>query len=58
MYAMIAAVVNLGLNFLLIPAWGQVGAAVATAVGYILLALLYHRGAQRVPRPHPVRAAN
>jgi O-antigen/teichoic acid export membrane protein len=52
-YATIAAVVNLGLNFLLIPAWGQVGAAAATAVGYLLLALLYYRGAQRVsPTPY------
>ncbi len=34
-YSMIAAVVNLGLNFALIPPWGQVGAAAATAVGYL-----------------------
>jgi O-antigen/teichoic acid export membrane protein len=52
-YATIAAVVNLALNVVLIPAWGQVGAAAATAVGYILLALLYYRGAQRVsPTPY------
>jgi O-antigen/teichoic acid export membrane protein len=52
-YAGIAAAVNLGLNFLLIPAWGQVGAAAATAAGYVLLAVLYYRGAQRVsPTPY------
>jgi O-antigen/teichoic acid export membrane protein len=52
-YSTIAAVVNLGLNFLLIPAWGQIGAAAATAIGYLLLALLYYRGAQRVePTPY------
>lgn len=55
-YATIAAVVNLGLNFLLIPAWGQVGAAAATAAGYLALALLYYRGAQRVaPTPFESR---
>ena len=36
------------LNIILIPPWGQVGAGVATAVAYILLAILYYRGAQRV----------
>lgn len=57
MYSTIAAVVNLGLNFVLIPAWGQVGAAAATAAGYLLLAVLYYRGAQRVsPTPYePVK---
>ncbi len=58
LYAVIAAVINLGLNFALIPPWGQVGAAVATAVGYIALALLYHYGAQRVasiPTPYENR---
>ena len=47
-YATIAAVLNIGLNFALIPLWGQVGAGAATAVGYIALALLYYRGAQAI----------
>ena len=47
-YATAAAVVNVVLNIILIPPWGQVGAGVATAVAYILLAILYYRGAQRV----------
>jgi O-antigen/teichoic acid export membrane protein len=52
-YSTIAAAVNLGLNFILIPVWDQVGAAAATAAGYILLAILYYRGAQRVsPTPY------
>ncbi|HLH65325.1 MAG TPA: oligosaccharide flippase family protein [Solirubrobacteraceae bacterium] len=55
-YASVAAVVNLGLNFALIPIWGQVGAAAATAIGYVLLAVLYYRGAQRVyPTPYSPR---
>jgi O-antigen/teichoic acid export membrane protein len=53
LYATIAAAVNVGLNVVLIPVWGQVGAAAATAVGYVLLAVLYYRGAQRVsPTPY------
>ena len=55
-YATAAAVVNITLNLVLIPAWGQVGAATATAVAYILLAVLYYRGAQRVsPTPYEPR---
>ncbi|MGZ4284202.1 MAG: oligosaccharide flippase family protein [Solirubrobacteraceae bacterium] len=55
-YATIAAVVNIALNFALIPPWGQVGAAAATAVAYILLAVLYYIGAQRVyPTPYQPR---
>jgi O-antigen/teichoic acid export membrane protein len=38
--------VNIGLNFVLIPAWGVVGAAVSTVVGYALLVLLGWLNAQ------------
>jgi O-antigen/teichoic acid export membrane protein len=55
-YATAAAVVNVVLNLILIPPWGQVGAAAATAVAYILLAVLYYLGAQRVyPTPYEPR---
>src|SRR5581483_9053278 len=47
LYAGAAAAVNVGLNFVLIPPWGQVGAATATALAYIVLAALYYHGAQR-----------
>jgi len=33
----IATVTNLGLNFLLVPMWGMVGAAIATAVAFSIL---------------------
>jgi O-antigen/teichoic acid export membrane protein len=41
-----AAAVNIGLNFLLIPAWGVVGAAVSTVIGYSVLVLLGWLNAQ------------
>jgi len=34
-----AAIINLGLNFLLIPIWGIIGAAIATIVSYALLVI-------------------
>ncbi|MFC7213390.1 oligosaccharide flippase family protein [Saliphagus sp. GCM10025334] len=46
----LAAVTNIGLNILLIPSWGIVGAAVATVVAYLLRDLMmilevwYHTG--------------
>jgi O-antigen/teichoic acid export membrane protein len=43
-----AAVLNIGLNLVLIPAWGMVGAALATAAAYAALAALYYVFAQRV----------
>jgi O-antigen/teichoic acid export membrane protein len=49
-YASVAAVINIGLNFALIPPWGQVGAGIATAASYIVLAILYYRGAQAISR--------
>jgi O-antigen/teichoic acid export membrane protein len=55
-YASIAAVLNIGLNFALIPPLGQVGAGIATAVGYLALAILYYRGAQAISRtPYETR---
>src|SRR4249920_3404243 len=41
-----AAGINVGLNFLLIPAWGIVGAGVSTVVGYAALAGLGFANAQ------------
>ena len=41
-----AAAINIGLNFLLIPAWGIVGAGVSTVVGYAALAGLGFANAQ------------
>jgi len=36
-----AAAINIGLNFLLIPTWGFIGAAVATALSYLAVVVLY-----------------
>ena len=46
----IGAAFNIALNFALIPPFGMIGAAVATAAAYVLLAALYYRSAQRVYR--------
>jgi O-antigen/teichoic acid export membrane protein len=43
-----AAIVNLGLNFLLIPRWGMMGAAWATVLSYLLLPLMIYPLAQRL----------
>jgi O-antigen/teichoic acid export membrane protein len=45
-----AAAFNIALNFALIPPFGMVGAAIATAAAYLLLAGLYYRSAQRLYR--------
>ncbi|HWX74488.1 MAG TPA: polysaccharide biosynthesis C-terminal domain-containing protein, partial [Solirubrobacteraceae bacterium] len=45
---LIAAAVNIALNFLVIPPWGMLGAAFATAVAYTLLFGLYYMQSQRV----------
>ncbi len=42
----VAAAVNVGLNFAVIPAWGIVGAGVSTVVGYVVLVYLGWRNAQ------------
>lgn len=49
----VACLLNVALNFALIPPYGMVGAAFATAAGYALLAALYYWMAQRVyPTPY------
>jgi len=49
----LAAGINIGLNFALIPPFGIVGAAVATAVGYGLLAIAYYLLSQHLyPTPY------
>ena len=40
-YAWLAAAVNVGLNFMLIPELGMVGAAWATSVAYVVLTAMY-----------------
>jgi O-antigen/teichoic acid export membrane protein len=56
--ATVAAIANVALNLALIPPFGIVGAALASAGGYFLLAALYYWAAQRVyPTPfEPVKA--
>lgn len=57
-YALVAAVVNIGLNFIFIPWWGQIGAAAATAIAYSMLTGLIYRKAQQVyPTPYQGRQA-
>jgi O-antigen/teichoic acid export membrane protein len=48
LYAGLAAVLNIALNFALIPPFGQVGAAVATLIAYVGLCALYYRRGQVV----------
>jgi O-antigen/teichoic acid export membrane protein len=47
-YTVLAVLFNVGLNFLLIPPWGMLGAATATTSAYALLAILYYRKAQQL----------
>ncbi len=55
-YTAIATLLNVALNLLLIPAWGMIGAATATAAAYALLAVLYYRKAQQLyPTPFLTR---
>jgi O-antigen/teichoic acid export membrane protein len=54
--AVVAAAVNIGLNFALIPPFGIVGAGFATAVGYAVLAASYYWVSQRIyPTPYEPR---
>ena len=46
--SIVAAVTNIGLNYLLIPEYGIVGAAASTFVAYLLLALLVFGASQRI----------
>jgi O-antigen/teichoic acid export membrane protein len=49
----VAAVLNIALNFALIPPWGIVGAGLATAAGYGALALSYYWLTERLyPTPY------
>ena len=54
-YAVYVAALNIALNFLLIPPYGMVGAALATALTYATLAGLYYYRAQLVD-PAPFQA--
>jgi O-antigen/teichoic acid export membrane protein len=57
-YTVVATLLNVGLNLLLIPAWGIIGAATATASAYGLLAILYYRKAQQLSHtPYLTRRA-
>ncbi len=46
LYSTVAALANVGLNVVLIPPLGQVGAGLATLAAYVLLCALYYRRAQ------------
>lgn len=51
-YAVYTALLNLALNFALIPPFGAVGAAIATSLSFVALAFLYYWRAQRLyPAP-------
>jgi O-antigen/teichoic acid export membrane protein len=51
--ALLAAAINIGLNFALIPPFGIVGAGFATAVGYGFLAVSYYLLSQHIyPTPY------
>jgi antigen flippase len=54
--SLVAAIVNVGLNVALIPPFGYVGSAFATAAGYVALAATYYWAGQRVyPTPYEAR---
>jgi O-antigen/teichoic acid export membrane protein len=55
-YSVAALVLNIGLNLLLIPAWGMMGSAFATLVAFgALAAFYYHRSQVLYPTPYPLR---
>jgi O-antigen/teichoic acid export membrane protein len=55
-YALVAAILNIALNFALIPSLGMVGAALATFLSYAGLAVLYYIRAQALdPAPFDLR---
>jgi O-antigen/teichoic acid export membrane protein len=57
-FSLVALVVNVGLNFALIPPLGGFGAALATATAYASLTCLYYVKAQHVyPTPYEPRRA-
>jgi len=47
-YIILSALVSIGLNFLLIPSLGMVGAALASLVSYAILLILYYQRAQHL----------
>ncbi len=49
--AWIAALINLALNYFLIPIWGALGASVATAISFLSLTTLYYYFTQKL---HPI----
>lgn len=49
--AWIAALTNLVLNYLFIPSWGALGAAIATAISFLVLTILYFYFTQKL---HPI----
>lgn len=56
LFSLFGAAVNVGLNFALIPAWGMLGAAAATAVAYsVISALYYYKGQRLYPTPYDLR---
>lgn len=55
LYFIVSSLINVGLNFVLIPAYGTMGAALATLLAYIMLALLAYFFNQRIyPVPFEV----
>lgn len=55
-YSLIALVINVTLNFALIPFLGSFGAGIATLAGYAALAAMYYRKSQAIyPTPYEVR---
>ena len=55
LYFIVSALINVGLNIVLIPAYGTMGAALATLVAYIALALMAYLFNQRIyPVPFEV----
>jgi O-antigen/teichoic acid export membrane protein len=41
-YSMIAAILNIGLNFIFIPRWGAYGATISTIIAQLLVVVIYN----------------
>lgn len=55
--ATVGAVITVGLNWVLVPLWGYVGAAWATLACYVVIAVLsYLLGQKNYPVPYPLKA--
>jgi O-antigen/teichoic acid export membrane protein len=48
LFTMLAASLNIALNFALIPPWGMIGAGCANLVAYVLLAVVYYWKSQQL----------